>query len=394
MNVALADTLPAGVVLAGAAACSAGGTSNCGTIDGAAGATSVSLAGARVAPGAGNGLSVIVPVRFAASLATDPLVHVASATDLATGASGSGSDSDARLPQALLSIAISDGRPGYVPGAAATYVISVANAGPTDAASVSVTDLLPAGVTLAGTASCTPTGIASCGSVQGLAGASAAGLVGGAIAAGAGNALTLAVPVRFAAALTVDPLVNGATASAAGAAPVNAADSDVRIAPALVSVSVDDGASSYVPGGSGSYVIRIVNPGPSDLAALDVRDLLPAGVTLAGAVTCTATGNAQCGAIDAPPGGGLVQVGGAALGAGNGNMLAYALPVRFAASLTASALTNVVSVTASGMTATAADTNALEAAPVARAIPVDALPALALLVLALAAMAAVRLRAR
>lgn len=71
-----------------------------------------------------------------------------------------------RLRQASVSVTKTDNSPTYVPGTTATYLITVANAGPDAASGISISDTLPAGASLAGAWSCTATG-GSCGSASG-----------------------------------------------------------------------------------------------------------------------------------------------------------------------------------------------------------------------------------
>jgi uncharacterized repeat protein (TIGR01451 family) len=297
-------------------------------------------------------------VTFASSLADDPLVNTATATDLASGATASGSDSDARNAQSALAIVKTDNSSTYTPGGTGTYTVVVTNAGPSAALAVTVSDALPAGVTLAATPQCVPAGTADCGTVSGSAGQASFGATGASIDAGGGNALTFTAPVAYAAAMTTNPLVNTVTASDGAHPPVSASDSDALAASVVLAVTKTDGTSTYLPGGNGIYVIVVTNTGISDAASVSVDDILPAGVTLAGAVTCSVAGNASCGAI---AGGPDFTVSGARIGAGAGNALTYTVPVSFAASLTAATITNVVTVAdaPTGASATASDTDSL-----------------------------------
>jgi uncharacterized repeat protein (TIGR01451 family) len=327
---------------------------------------------------------ISVPVQFAAGLAADPLVNTASASANG-GAAVTASDSDARASASGLAIAKSDGSAIYTPGGTATYVLTVTNAGPSNASNVTVDDVLPGGVTLATTATCTATGSASCGVVTGLAGAGAVAVTGAAIAAGPGNSLSISVPVRFAASLRTDPLVNTASAGASGGAAATASDSDALAGAASIAVTVTDNASHYVPGGTGIYVIRVTNTGLSDATGVGVVDNLPAGVTLAARVTCTAEGSASCGTIASAAGGSTMTLSGATIPAGAGNAIVITVRVRFAPSLTAGTLVNAVSASVSGgASAVGMDTDVRTAPPAARAIPVDRPIALLILVAAIA----------
>ena len=122
---------------------------------GLTGQTSLGATGAQIAAGAGNSLVFTAPVAFAAAMTTDPLDNTATATDLLSGATGSGTDSDARSPQVSLAVTKTDGSATYTPGGTATYTVTVTDNGLTDALNVSVADTLPAGVTLTGDVGCT-----------------------------------------------------------------------------------------------------------------------------------------------------------------------------------------------------------------------------------------------
>jgi uncharacterized repeat protein (TIGR01451 family) len=123
---------------------------------------------------------------------------------------GNNSATDVNTPNAVagLSIAKVADSPTYTPGGTGTYTVTVGNIGPSNAGNVNVTDNLPAGVTLNGTPTCVATGAATCGTLTGTAGSTAFTASGATIAAGAGNRLVYTLPVRFAATLSTNPLVN------------------------------------------------------------------------------------------------------------------------------------------------------------------------------------------
>ena len=393
VNITIADALPADVTLTGTVTCTASGTSSCGTVTGSAGQLAFGATGAFVASGAGNGLLLTAPVSFATGMSTSPLVNTATALDLASGASGSDADADVRLAQSGLRILKTDGSATYAPGGTATYVITVTNNGPSSAGNVTVTDALPQGVTLAASVSCAANGTASCGVVSGLAGATVMSVTGAAIAAGAGNSLSISVPVRFASSMRTDPLVNTASASANGASPVSASDSDARAGQAVIAVTVTDNATEYLPGGTGTYMIRITNIGPSDAAGVSLVDNLPAGVTLAGPPACSTEGAAACGALTGAGGGNVVTLDGGAIAAGAANAIVVVVPVRFALGLAVDRLVNAVSASASGSApASGTDIDVRNAPPPAREIPVDRPLALVLLIAAIALVRVARRR--
>ena len=178
------------------------------------------------------------------------------------------------VPVASLAVTKTDNSATYTPGGTGTYVVVVTNGGPSAASSVTVSDTLPAGVTLNGTVACAPAGTATCGSVSGIAGQTSFGATGATIAAGAGHSLTFTVPVKYASSLTTDPLVNTVSVTERGQPPVTASDSNRLSAKVSLMVTKSDGATTYTPGGTATYVIRVANTGVSDALDVTVSDPL------------------------------------------------------------------------------------------------------------------------
>jgi len=392
--VAMTDNLPAGVTLSSGATCAAAGSASCGALTGAAGTSVVTISGGAITAGAGNSIVVTVPVRFDPALVTDPLVNTASAA--ASGAAPvTATDSDARAAATGLTLTKTDNKLAYTPGDQGTYVLTLGNAGPSDATVIVLGDTLPAGVTLRAGATCVAAGSATCGTLSGVVGGNSVTMIGAAVSAGAGNRLVVSVPVRYAPSLRVDPLVNTATATAAGGASVSATDSDTLDIRAPIVLTKTDNRASYTPGGTGTYVLHITTIGMSDATNVTVTDNLPVGVTLAGAAICTPSGAATCGASSGGAGATAFGVTGAFISAGAGNALDYTLPVRFAASMTADPLVNSASATADGGALAQASDSDLRNAPAAPLdIPIDDWRLLLLLALTLCALSARRLRAR
>lgn len=294
-NVSLSDTLPAGVTLSAAPSCVAAGTATCGSLTGASGGTAVGMSGGSINPGAGNTLTVQIPVAFAASMTANPLVNTATVTADGTP-QASASDSDTLQPLTSLAVVKSDGSGTYTPGGTATYTITVTNAGPSDAGDVNLADTLPAGVTLTGSPTCVATGTATCGSITGVTGATAFTATNGLIAAGAGNSLIYSVPVAFAANMTTSPLVNTATATDPGdATPGSGSDSDTL--QSLVNLSLVKTATpsgTYLPGQALNYTVQLTNNGPSAASGISINDTVPNSVAVS-SWTCTASGaGADC----------------------------------------------------------------------------------------------------
>ena len=67
------------------------------------GQTTLGTTGAHIVPGGANTIVFLVPVGFAPGMSTNPLVNTASATDVPTGATASGQDSDTLSANVTLS---------------------------------------------------------------------------------------------------------------------------------------------------------------------------------------------------------------------------------------------------------------------------------------------------
>ncbi|TMH23704.1 MAG: DUF11 domain-containing protein, partial [Betaproteobacteria bacterium] len=359
-DVTVTDALPAGVTLTAAVSCVANGSASCGTVTGGIGETSFGTTGASIGAGIGSSLVFTVPVAFDSGMTANPLVNTATATDLATNATASGSDSDTLAPQVTLAVVKSDGSSTYTPGGTATYTVTITDGGLSDAANVTVSDALPAGVTLTATATCVAAGSASCGSVTGLAGQTSFGTTGASIAAGAGNSLKFTAPVAFAAGMTTDPLVNTATASdVPSAANGSGSDSDARSPQVSLAVTKSDGSATYTPGGTATYTVTVANTGLTDALDVSVDDALPTGVTLTGNVTCTANGSSTCGTVTGSLGQTSFNATGATIVNGGGNSLVFTVPVAFDSGLADDPLVNAATANdlASGASGSGSDSD-------------------------------------
>ncbi|HMC70205.1 MAG TPA: hypothetical protein VKJ07_13705, partial [Mycobacteriales bacterium] len=340
--------------------CVANGSASCGTVTGGIGETSFGTTGASIGAGIGSSLVFTVPVAFDSGMTANPLVNTATATDLATNATASGSDSDTLAPQVTLAVVKSDGSSTYTPGGTATYTVTITDGGLSDAPNVTVSDALPAGVTLTATATCVAAGSASCGSVTGLAGQTSFGTTGASIAAGAGNSLKFTAPVAFAAGMTTDPLVNTATASdVPSTANGSGSDSDARSPQVSLAVTKSDGSATYTPGGTATYTVTVANTGLTDALDVSVDDALSTGVTLTGNVTCTANGSSTCGTVTGSLGQTSFDATGATIVNGGGNSLVFTVPVAFDSGLADDPLVNAATANdlASGASGSGSDSD-------------------------------------
>src|SRR5207237_602180 len=124
-DVTVTDALPPGVTLTAAVSCVANGSASCGTATGGIGETSFGTTGASIGAGVGSSLVFTVPVAFDSGMTANPLVNTATATDVATNATASGSDNDTLAPQVTLAVVKRDGSSTYTPGGTATHTDTV-----------------------------------------------------------------------------------------------------------------------------------------------------------------------------------------------------------------------------------------------------------------------------
>jgi uncharacterized repeat protein (TIGR01451 family) len=393
LNLSVGDALPAGVTLAGTVTCVAGGSASCGTVSGVLGGTSFGIAGATLAVGPGNSLTLTVPVRFAPDLASSPLVVTATATDLASAATASSGDSDTRLLDVAMTLTKTDNRASYTPGGRGVYRLVVRNTGLSDALDVSFVDTLPPGVTLLAPPACIVLVRGSCGTLSGVIGGSSFGTTGARVGGSLVGSLIFVAPVSFAASLVTDPLVNSTTVtdveSGSGA---SSSDSDAR-APSAVSADlsiVKTGGGHGVVGGTIAYLIVIRNAGPDAADGAAFTDVVPASLTGVTATCIHATGGATCGPVTVVTN----EVSGTAgLLPKNGTLTIRVTGVASAADT----LVNAATITApAGVTDpnTANDTSTAttEVDPAPTAVPTLSTVSLVLLVAALAVTALVRQR--
>lgn len=278
-------------------------------------------------------------------------------------------------------LSVTKSGPGSVNAASdATYVITVANAGPDLATNVALNDSLPSGTTFVSlvqdtgpSASCATPGVGTNGTVS----CSFATL-----ASGASAQFTLV-------------LNSGSASSINNTATVAASEYDSNLAnnsaSALTSVvtSADlsvtkSGPDPVTVGTDVTYVVTVANAGPSDASAVSLSDTLPAGTTFVSANQTT--GPAFSCATPAPGGTGTITCTATTLAAGASAAFSFVLHVD--AGLPAgSTLQNSASVSSSTTDPNGANGSATASATVAAApAPPEVIPALSPLMLALLGM--------
>ncbi|QQR73046.1 MAG: DUF11 domain-containing protein [Holophagales bacterium] len=230
-----------------------------------------------------------------ASNATGTLANTATATvgggaTDPTPGNNSATDTDTLNASADVSITKTDGSASEVPGTPVTYTITVSNAGPSAASSVTVADTFAA--TLSGcSTTCVASGGASC----------AAGPVSGnlndAASVPVGGSAVYTATCNIAANAT-GTLANTATATVGGGAtdptPGNnsATDTDTLGASANLGITKTDGVTTATAGGSVTYTIVASNAGPSNAPSSVVTDTFPSSLTCS--TTCSGSGGGTC----------------------------------------------------------------------------------------------------
>jgi|CXWL01.1.fsa_nt_gi uncharacterized repeat protein (TIGR01451 family) len=281
LGATVADTFPASLtctwtcVGAGGGTCTAAGSGNINdTVDMPGGGSVTYTASCTISGSATGTLSNTATVTAPAGV-TDP-----------TPGDNSATDSDTLGASADLAVTNVDTPDPVSPGSNLTYTITLANAGPSNAAAATLTDTLPAGTTFVSLAS--PGGW-SCSTPA----VGAGGTVSCSNAAFAPGSPVFTLVVQVGAAVAPGTVLsNTATAGASTSDPNPGNDSQTATTAVLAPSSMaatKSVAGSLVPGGTITYTIVASNSGPStqaDNPGSEITDVLPAGLTL---VSATAT---------------------------------------------------------------------------------------------------------
>ena len=168
-----------------------------------------------------------------------------------------------------LSVAKTLESPPLVPGTDAAYVLTVHNAGPSDATAVTVTDTLPSALTY----------VSATGGTCSGAGPLTCDL--GTIGSGATKVLRIVVAVDPAA---TGSIANTATVTSASGDPDLSNNTSTATAPTQPQFAVHltkTVTAHYQAGGSVTFVIKATNDGPSTAAGAHITDPLPATISAA-----------------------------------------------------------------------------------------------------------------
>jgi len=220
--------------------------------------------------------TIVVPTGF-----TDP-----------TPANNTATDVDTNNPVADLAITNTDSKTTYTAGTGNTYVVTVTNAGPTDAVGATVTNPLPAG--LSGTWTAVFTGGAT-GTANGSGG------IAQTVNIPSGGTITYTITASIPSSQTGN-VVSAATVTAPAGftdpaiANNTATDTDTPNPVADLSIANTDGKATYTPGTTNTYTVTVTNGGPTNITGATVSNPVPAGTTgtwtavFTGGATGTATG--------------------------------------------------------------------------------------------------------
>ncbi len=185
------------------------------------------------------------------------------------------------IPNADLSITVTDGVTSATPGGSVTYTITASNAGPSPATGATVADTFPASLT------CTWTCIGAGG---GTCAASGSGNINSSANLPNGGSVTYTASCAISAAAT-GTLSNTATVTAPATltdpTPGNnsGTDADTLTASADIAVAIVDSPDGVAAGANITYTITTSNLGPSSAVSATLVDNLPAETTFVSLVT-------------------------------------------------------------------------------------------------------------
>ena len=221
---------------------------------------------------------ILVTGTYDSDATANPLVYTVTAAITDNDASDpdgvnpTDSDSNTRTPTSNLSIDVDTSDTGhttYTPGASETYVITVTNTGPSDVSGITVVDNNPSEFdNISWT--CSADAGSSCGAASGST------AINTTVNLDDDDSAVFTVTVDYDSAATTPTLTYSATATnpsgQGGTSPVtDNKDLDVLFESNLT-VTLDDSATTYVPGLSGTFTAVVTNTGPSDVNGVLVED--------------------------------------------------------------------------------------------------------------------------
>ncbi|MFD0894868.1 DUF11 domain-containing protein [Luteolibacter ambystomatis] len=281
-SVSLSDTLPAGTTFVSFTA-PGGWTPSTPAINGTG---TVTVTKSSVAPAETASFTLVVKVAasvLSGTVISDTASITTSTTELNTG-NNSATTTTTVTANADLAVTVTDAPDPVTAGQNLTYTISYANAGPSDAATVTVSDTLPAGTTFVSSTS--PGGWSATTPVVGSAGTVT--FTSASIASGGSGLFTIVVKVAPSVA-SGTVISNTATITSASTDPnsgnnsATATTTVTRSADlALTATATPDPVNATQ---NATYTIDVINNGPSDAANALVTFPFPANVTFVSAST-------------------------------------------------------------------------------------------------------------
>ena len=236
-----------------------------------------------------------------ASDATGTLLNSATVTSGAVDpfpGDNSASDADTVLtPRVDLRVSNSDGRQTASPGESLTYLLTVANDGPSDAVAAQISNpFAPQLESIAWT--CQASGGASCS-------ASGSGPIAESVLVPAGGALAYTATAHLRSDATGNVVTTLQATAAAGTTEVDATDNSATdttqlVASANLGLSLSDGLSGAVAGETITYQLVVSNAGPADADGASVHSMLSPKLEDV-QWTCTPTVSSSCAASGSGP---------------------------------------------------------------------------------------------
>lgn len=158
-------------------------------------------------------------------------------------------------------------------GGTGTYTLQIINPGPTAAANATVTDNMPTGLTLLSATVFPANAMALTVTPAGLVATTSS------LAAGI-TTITLVVRAEASAVGTTVTNVASVATTTTESTTVNNTSSAATFVQGIDLSIVKSGPASLVAGGTASYLLTVVNPGPSAAANVTVTDVMPTGLSL------------------------------------------------------------------------------------------------------------------
>ena len=275
-TVTLTDVLPPNTTFVSLTQTS-GPTFSCATPAVGAGGT-ITCTIATLAPGASA--TFVITLRLGSGTAAGTTVSSTATVTSATPDPNPSNNQSTSSTSSTVSADVSVSKTGpaaVAAGATVTYTVVVANAGPSDAASVSLSDPLPAGTTFVSETQTTGPAFGCATPVPGGTGTITCAIA--TLPAGASATFSIVVNVAAGASGTI---ANTATVTAATSDPTSANNSATTSAPVTAGADVSvtkTGPSVVASAVNASYSITVANGGPGDAASVSLSDTIPSGTT-------------------------------------------------------------------------------------------------------------------